>query len=338
MALAPQVLLTDLLRDVSRSFYLTLSVLPRSVRSQVGLAYLLARTTDTIADTAVLPLELRLRELRRFGDRIAGGAGEPLDFKDLAGRQGSGAERTLLDNAEAAVGLLATFSAADQALIREVLRIIVSGQELDLTRFHNASAGRVTALQSAAELDDYTYRVAGCVGEFWTRICRAHVYPRARLDDDRMLALGVRFGKGLQLVNILRDLPADLANGRCYLPADALQDAGLQPPDLLDPTAWTRLRPVYQTWLNTAADHLAAGWDYTTSLPWSAVRVRLACAWPLLIGRDTVLELGRANVLTPGQRVKISRSRVRNILLKSALFYPFPGAWRALYPALPQPV
>ena len=44
-------LLTTLLKQVSRSFYTTLWILPRSVRSQISLAYLLARATDTIADT-----------------------------------------------------------------------------------------------------------------------------------------------------------------------------------------------------------------------------------------------------------------------------------------------
>ena len=59
-------------------------------------------------------------------------------------------------------------------------------------------------------MDDYTYRVAGCVGEFWTRLCRAHLFPRAVVDDAMLLRDGIRFGKGLQLVNILRDIPADL--------------------------------------------------------------------------------------------------------------------------------
>jgi farnesyl-diphosphate farnesyltransferase len=48
--------LTDLLKATSRSFYLTLRVLPAAVRPQISLAYLLARTTDTIADTEIVPL------------------------------------------------------------------------------------------------------------------------------------------------------------------------------------------------------------------------------------------------------------------------------------------
>ena len=51
--MATQELLTDLLKGVSRSFYLTLRVLPGRIRPQIGLAYLLARATDTLADTEV---------------------------------------------------------------------------------------------------------------------------------------------------------------------------------------------------------------------------------------------------------------------------------------------
>ena len=82
-----------------------------------------------------------------------------------------------------------------------------------MRRFAGASAQSLVALRTDEELDDYTYRVAGCVGEFWTKMCRAHLFPRAPLDDAFLLANGVRFGKGLQLVNILRDVAADLRHG-----------------------------------------------------------------------------------------------------------------------------
>ena len=58
--------LNDLLQQTSRSFYLTLRVLPAAVRPQIGLAYLLARTTDTIADTELVPIEQRLDALKRL--------------------------------------------------------------------------------------------------------------------------------------------------------------------------------------------------------------------------------------------------------------------------------
>ena len=217
--------------------------------------------------------------------------------------------------------------------MREVLDTITSGQELDLRRFASASAQSLVALRTDEELDDYTYRVAGCVGEFWTKMCRAHLFPQAPLDDAFLLANGVRFGKGLQLVNILRDVAADLRNGRCYLPAERLAGAGLKPEDLLQPANEPRLRPLYHAYLDHAEAHLLAGWAYTNALPRRCVRVRLACAWPILIGRETLKRLRAGNALDPAQRIKVSRREVRQFMLRSVLLYPWPGAWEKMVPS-----
>jgi farnesyl-diphosphate farnesyltransferase len=320
-------LLTSLLRDVSRSFYLTLRALPAAIRPQIGLAYLLARTTDTIADTELVPVEQRLSALQTVRARILGAGAAPLDVGELARHQGSAAERRLLEQCERNLALLPSLAPADLRLVREVVATITSGQELDLRRFNGASATHLLALGTQADLDDYTYRVAGCVGEFWTRICRAHLFPEAQLDEARLLANGVRFGKGLQLVNILRDLPADLRQGRCYLPAEQLAATGLAPADLLQPANEPRLRPLYNTWLDHAEDHLLAGWAYTNALPRRCVRVRLACAWPILIAFDTLKLLRSGNVLDLQQRFKISRPRVRQLIFRSVLLYPWSSGW-----------
>lgn len=322
--------LNELLQRTSRSFYLTLRVLPRAVRPQIGLAYLLARTTDTIADTEIIPAEQRLHALQQLRDRILGLRNNGLDFTELAQQQGVPAERELLDHCDASLALLDDLSATDLPRVRKVLEIIISGQRLDLERFAEASAEKVLALKTEAELDDYTYRVAGCVGEFWTTLCRAHLFPSEILDDSKLLAEAVRFGKGLQLVNILRDLPADLRKGRCYLPADKLAAVGLQPADLLQIASESKFRPLYEHYLELAEAHLAAGWAYTNTIPRSQVRVRLGCAWPVLIGLETIKRLRSASVLDPNGRVKISRSEVRRIIFRTALRYPFPAAWRRL--------
>jgi len=330
----PNELPADLLRDVSRSFYRTLRVLPAKIRTQIGLAYLLARTTDTIADTELLPLEQRLEALQALRDRISGAKEVPLDFRDLARQQESSPERVLLEQSEASLALLRSLAPADLRLVREVLNIITSGQELDLRRFAGACAQNIVALRSDEELDDYTYRVAGCVGEFWTRLCRAHLFPSASLDDAFLLTNGVRFGKGLQLVNVLRDLPSDLRQGRCYLPAERLRGLGLSPEELLEPANEPRVRPLYSEWLARAEGHLIAGWAYTNALPRGSVRVRLACAWPILLGFEIIKLLRVANVLDPRERVKVSRGRFRQIRVRSTLLYPLPNVWKGLGPAV----
>jgi len=326
-------LLGPLLKQVSRSFYLTLRILPRKIRSQIGLAYLLARTTDTIADTGLIALERRLEALRLLKLRISGQSQAPLDFTELAQHQGTAAERILLEKCEVTLGLLDTLSPVDLPLVREVLNTITSGQELDLQRFGSASLGRIVALRTGGELDDYTYRVSGCVGEFWTKMCLSHLFPC--LDESYLLAKGVCFGQGLQLVNVLRDLPGDLRNGRCYIPADQLATQGLAPQDLLKPENELRLRPIYDNWLSRAEAHLLAGWDYTNALQRYSVRVRLACAWPIQIGFQTIDLLRTGPILDPERRLKVPRAEVKKLMIRSVILYPFP-AWKRLVP-MPSP-
>jgi farnesyl-diphosphate farnesyltransferase len=320
-----------LLKATSRSFYLTLAVLPSRVRPQIGLAYLLARTTDSIADTEIVPLELRLQALRDLRERIIGSRTRPVDFGALANQQDDKSERALLERVEISITLLRMLDPRDLELILKVLNHIATGQEMDLRRFAGGNSDHVASLHVESELDEYTWLVAGCVGEFWTSICRRHLFPRAKLDDAQLLADAVRFGKGLQLVNILRDLPADLRKGRCYLPNQELFAlAGLQPEDLLNPANGQKLHPLYHRYLDLAESYLAAGWNYTNQLPWRCVRVRLACAWPILIGVATIARLRAANPLDPSQKVKITRREVRGIMWRSVVLYPFPRAWRKL--------
>ena len=335
--------LNNLLKATSRSFYLTLRVLPSAVRPQIGLAYLLARTTDTIADTEILPVEQRLEALDNLRARILGQSAAALNFGELAKRQGLPAEKMLLEKVEASLALLQTVSPEDLKLIRDVLGTIAGGQKLDLRRFAPAASAQernagmlklglqpIVALETEAELDDYTWRVAGCVGGFWTKICRAHLFPRARLDEQQFIADGIRLGKGLQLVNILRDLPADLKKGRCYLPTEKLEPAKLLPETLLSPANEAKFLKLYRDYLDKAESHLRAGWDYTNALPFGQFRVRLACAWPILMGMRTIELLRAADVAGLRERVKISRGEVRGILLRSTLASPLPFAWRRL--------
>jgi farnesyl-diphosphate farnesyltransferase len=331
----------DLLRATSRSFYLTLRVLPGAIRPQIGLAYLLARTADTIADTDLVPLEQRLDALQKFREHVLGESSSPLNLNDLAGKQGDSSEKLLLEKISDSVRGLQAISVEDQKLVRKVLTIIISGQELDLKRFTPSKVDpvvglpeptQIIALETALELDDYTYRVAGCVGEFWTKICRAHLFPKAKMDENQFMINGVRFGKGLQLINILRDLPVDLKKGRCYLPMEKLERYKLSPRTLLSPATEAKFLPLFHEYLDKAEAHLQAGWDYTNTLPFRQLRVRLACAWPILIGMKTIEKLRGASVIELKQRVKVPRGDVRGVMVRSILASPFPPMWKGLFP------
>ncbi|GIT75457.1 MAG: hypothetical protein Ct9H300mP30_5190 [Methanobacteriota archaeon] len=64
--------LDAILKGTSRSFYLSLKQLPSGVRSQLGLLYLLARTSDTIADSERGSAESRLAALEHYNEYAQG--------------------------------------------------------------------------------------------------------------------------------------------------------------------------------------------------------------------------------------------------------------------------
>lgn len=295
--------LNALLKAVSRSFYLTIRLLPRPLGDPIGLAYLLARLSDTVADSANAPAERRLLALRALGEAVRGCAPMP-DLRPFADGVADPSERRLLARAAELGHWLEAAAPADRAEIVRVLETIFSGQCLDVSRF---GGGGLEALASEEELNDYTYRVAGCVGEFWTRICSRHIPRYAGAEPGWLAELGISFGQGLQLVNVLRDAPADLAQGRCYLPAAELPGGD---PAMLK-TEPERARPLYDRWIGVAWGHLEDGLRYIEAVrPW---RLRLACFLPWALGVRTLRLLETERPLERKERVKVTRREVRRL-------------------------
>jgi len=314
-------LLGDLLRRVSRSFALSLTILPRPLREPIGLAYLLARAADTVADTRLIPRDARLVHLQALRRACAGEAADVAAVtRACAPPQAHATERELLARVGEALARLEALPTADRAEVRAVLATLTSGMVFDLTRFPGEGAAGLTALDTLEELDRYTYLVAGCVGPFWTALHVAHLPRLSRWDVREKSEQGIRFGKALQLTNVLRDVPSDLRHGRCYVPADELARLGLGPKDLLDRDASVRALPLYRRLLGTTLAHYDVAWRYTLAIPRLEWRMRLACAWPLLIGLATVAELAaHPNPLAAAAPVKIARGAVRALLARSAL-------------------
>ena len=311
----------SILRHVSRSFYLSIRLLPIPLRDPIALAYLLARATDTIADTADVDAALRLERLRDLAALIQSDAAIVDSF---ATRPANQAERALMERLPDCLEWLRALPEEDRRDIRDVLAKINEGQTLDVQRFQNPA--QLCALDRTEDLGRYTYLVAGCVGEFWTRICFRRLPRFTAQTSARMLEWGVEYGKGLQLVNILRDVGTDVRAGRCYLPADELQAARLAPADLLRDA--TRAGPILRVWQERAQQGLAAGVEYACAIqPW---RVRLATALPALIGLRTLALLREAGAKVFESRIKIERATVRRIMFTLLARSASPSAIRAL--------
>ena len=305
-----------ILRSVSRSFYLSIRFLPAPLREPVALAYLLARTTDTVADTVSISSNLRTEALQTLSNAIQTKASREVVVDLIASflpLQQDPTERRLLDSLPGCLDWLEHVEEADRNDIRVLLAKITHGQMLDLWRFDNPA--EIRALQSAADLDEYTYLVAGCVGEFWTRLCFRHVRELASLSEDEMLALGKRYGMTLQLINVLRDAGCDLRAGRCYFPEEELRAAHLDGPQILSEPE--RFQPIYRRWTEKAQDGLECGLRYSRAI--RNRRVRAATVLPALIGARTLALLREAGISMLDRRVKVSRREVRGIIASLAI-------------------
>lgn len=306
----------QLLAAVSRSFYLTLKALPKELREPISLAYLLARTADTIADTASVSAEVRLDCLERYRALVRGdSAVESLAStlrEQFCPQQSDDAERRLMEKFADGIAWLRTMKPTPLAAIQSVLEHIIDGQMLDIRRF--PSDGQLRSLASAEELDDYTWLVAGCVGEFWTQLCASEL--PSSLDPAvttvQMQEWGARMGKGLQLINILRDIGEDTRDGRCYLPC--------KPDDIQ--TEWRK-------WLQTCTGHLECGLRYVQHVTHG--KLRYATALPLLLGIQTVAKMRDASWDKVQQGIKISRLDVASILAQAAMACRSAEAMEKLY-------
>lgn len=288
-----------LLKAVSRSFYLSMVWLPPAMRQGIALGYMLARATDSVADSSSAAVETRVAVLRRMGKAIAGEL-PPEETENLlcalrgemADAQTKESEATLLRRFDECLQQLAQVPADEQRLIRRVLGTIVEGQLWDLTYFTEHSC-----VASDAETLRYTYLVAGCVGEFWTDLGLSTMGSRfcAPERHDIMAQAGRRYGQGLQLVNILRDVEEDALRGRHYICSDSV------------------------VWQERAARYLRDGLDYASRL--RGFRLRFTAMLPALLGLKTLrLIAQRAGV----ERVKITRRSVYAAMLNAAWL----SAWR----------
>lgn len=323
-----------LLAGVSRSFYLTLKALPGVLREPLSIAYLLARAADTVADTATVPDGVRLERLRELDWLVQSvewddGAGQRFCAameRDFAQGQTDANEAELMRRLPELFHAFRELSTRQIANTRGVLSPIIHGQRLDIERF--PVDGRLRSLGTAAELDEYTWLVAGCVGEFWTKLC-AEEEPSAFVKSvalDHLTELGRRYGQGLQLVNILRDVAKDSSMGRCYFPREEMEAHGFDLDAVHRDLAV--LAPVCEKWQRACREHLQCGIAYVESV--AVKRLRYAAALPLLIGLRTLGLIEQADWPQRRRGVKVSRGEVAQIAIDAGIAVLRSGGLRGL--------
>lgn len=300
-----------ILQGVSRTFALTIPELPPALARVVGNAYLLCRIADTIEDEPVLSPAQKRRFSRQFIEAVAG-EGDAREFarelSPLLSDYTLEAERDLVRNTPRVVRLTYSFNDTQRRALARCVRIMSEG----MADFQENKS--LAGLENLAALDRYCYYVAGVVGEMLTELFCDHV-PEMRPHREVLLRLGVSFGQGLQMTNILKDLWDDRRRGACWLPRDVFWRAGFELEDLTpgryDPAFGEGLREL----IGIARMHLHNALAYTLMFPSSEPGIRRFCLWALGMAVLTLRKIHHRLDFTTGQEVKISRRSVRMTVL-----------------------
>jgi farnesyl-diphosphate farnesyltransferase len=306
----------ELLKSVSRSFYLSIRFLPPTMRDSIAVGYLAARLSDTVADAPGLKQTRRLYWLGEL-EKVASGARGSLGEmgEELSPCLEHAGERALVEAAGQLPEWLAALPSALRASVHQVLATILQGQRWDLEAFH---PGLWAACEGGDDLLRYTYQVAGCVGEFWTEVGYTSMGSRfAPLEEQSaMRQHGRCLGQALQLINVLRDLGADLELGRCYLPAEELRAAGWD--GTSRPTA-ELLKPAFTHWLGVCLDFLEVSRDYTQKL--TDPRVIFCTRLPQILAEETAALLADAGIeRVLHEKIKVSRGTVAGAAARAIFF------------------
>ena len=304
---------------VSRTFALNIELLSGSFREAVRVAYLLCRAADTIEDRwGGSPDEIE----GRFDAFVAALAGDDAAAAGLAIAAGGGGHPdTDFDLLAHLPLLLAAYRAlepGDRDAVAEGVRTMSEGMK----RYASRAARRgplVCYVDDEAELHEYCWIVAGCVGAMLTKLHERRAGPEPEGGvRERRRQLAPKVGEALQLTNILLDWPTDVRRGRCYLPATWLARLGLTPKDLAggDAPAARELALRLEALAHAALDEVA---DYLDTIAARHVRYRLFCLWPALWARASI-RVAHADPAFPLLgRPKLTRAQLWGVAARSLL-------------------
>jgi len=273
-----------ILNSVSRTFALTIPLLPPTMEKVVGSTYLLCRIVDTIEDAAELSPETKRNLSRLFLDAVLEripSASFVTPCLNALKHYSNRDELDLIAHIPTVLRILRTCSNHDQEAVARCVSIMSEG----MSRFH----GRQTeaGLKDLTEFEDYCYVVAGVVGELLTSIFR-HRSPQFSKNIEGHENLAIAFGQALQMTNILKDSPKDRERGVSWKPSNFSQ--------------LELLRIAYQK--------LSDSLTYILLLPREEVGMRRFCFLAFGLAVLTLDKIAARDHFQKGQDVKLARKTV----------------------------
>jgi farnesyl-diphosphate farnesyltransferase len=302
----------EILPAVSRTFALSIRVLPGALGEAVLAAYLLCRIADTLEDEPVLQADAKaalLDELQRCFDDASAADAFPGRVAAIAG---DAAHVRLTRHTDLVFVLYRSLSAPTREHVRRwVLEMIVGMRKFVLLYPHGIR------IQSLEEYKEYCYYVAGTVGYLLTDLWHEHA-PSIGERQYHVLREKCRaFAEALQTVNILKDVATDVEHENAiYVPEELLRAHGSSHAQILAPDRLRGTREALATLVQLAHQDLEGARSYLLLIPRRAVPIRLFCVLPLLFAYATLRDLTHSpHALVQREVVKISRREVKSLTL-----------------------
>jgi farnesyl-diphosphate farnesyltransferase len=310
---ADRTFCSQLLPRVSRTFALSITALPESLRDTIRIAYLLCRIVDTVEDDAIIDPATRERLFDQF-DRLMGDdrlAPEGFERACHACSLGglSKADHQLCIGAGAVFRAFRALSPEHRAAVRPHVLEMSRGMR-EFTR--RAQVAGKLRLSNMADLERYCYFVAGTVGKLLTALFELAAPSMSAHAKSEARARAISFGLALQMVNIVKDVAEDFERGDCFLPSDVAHAAGINLDQLLTAEHRGSGLEVVRAVTGRAREHLRRAKEYTLLWPVDeGADVRLFCTVPLALALATLHEVEAGHdTLRPGKTPKVSRGVV----------------------------
>ena len=299
-----------MVRQVSRTFALSIEQLPGVLRDAVAVAYLMFRVADGIEDHTEMPAERKIHLLSRWAEVVQG----QLPAEKLA------ADVSDLDPGDPEVEVI-----GDAPLVMEWLYELPPAYQAPILRHVCDTTVGMARWQAhgpdvadEAELDDYMHEVAGRVGYLVTDLF-AQYSPAIREQYETLYPLSRECGLALQTVNVIRGIRKDYERGWVFLPQSFYEPLGLTRETLLDPRCEPQALAAVARLADKADRHLDYGLAFITTFPRREHAIRLALMWPFLFAART-LALSRHNPDVLRSEAKMTRAEIGQIVAQTRLF------------------
>jgi farnesyl-diphosphate farnesyltransferase len=307
-----------ILPKVSRTFAPTIQRLPRALFLQATVAYLLCRVADTIEDSEILTIKQKQRLLEKYAhilEREHATHELTAFMSHIRSFPQEGSDYELVHNVPIVLTVYNTFPKNVRRGMSKWVVEMILGMRKYVQAKNNSSQNFLKTLK---DLDDYIYYVAGTVGNLATTLFSYYSHRITHKITSRLKKHAESVGKGLQLVNIIRDMPDDWKYNRSYMPNELLKKYDLTRQSIFDRQNLQRSKKMLNELIEIALAYLDAALHYIVAIPKAERSIRLSCLLPLFWALQTLYTIKKnINKFFEKEKIKISRKIIRAELYRA---------------------